>query len=805
MKFLRTEIRKLITRRFILLLLAAILANLLLFWHSQNNGRRTYYDQASYQAAQQDALAMGAEERTGWLQEKKRLLDICYRWQTYHELNKMGWSDAKSIDEEMLQYQSVYESGSYLEYADSLYEEREIFSALLQELNRVNSYQATLDAAIEEAKLKTSIPIFAKPGTFPYRSQLAMIDRLEVLREIKPAFDVSDGVLSAQNSAATDLLALLLVMVLCTEIIIAEHNNGMLPILRATRKGRLPLILSKAGAAVVFAFFITLALWGSNLAYSAATIGLGDLSRPVQSLAGYTVCTLEVSVGTYLLLVFLFKWLVYSAIGILCLILGLMLQSTVATWLTIGGFLSVEYILCQTITPISAWNILKYVNVSNLIFTTEWLSEYRNLNFFGYPVEVFTAACVLTAVLLVLGMLLLCFLFCRRKIRALPKLRLSLQWPRWLPRPGRSTALFGHEWWKLLAECGALLVLALFIALNVQEPHSVFYDMDSLYYMHYMHTLEGPLTEEQELFLEEEQVRFDELRSQIRQLSRDFADGLITEYERDYMESALESALKPEKIFKSDIVPRIEQLKAMKAEGKEVWVVYEPGYEYLFGVSIDNDKTDSMAMMLAAAILCFANFYPLETVSGMQPLLNVYRRGRGNTARCKITISLIVTVVLFVIAQIPDYWYVAKNYGFSALQAPLCSLEAFSGWNDSVSILGGILLFEGLRLLTAISVVAIVLLLSVWVRNQVATLSLSAGILLLPLLLHLLGVTVLDPVSFCYPLTGTNLLCAQEPLARCVLYYGAACLAGAGCIAILLRYVHTGFQHILPRVKTAHK
>ena len=36
--------------------------------------------------------------------------------------------------------------------------------------------------------------------------------------------------------------------------------------------------------------------------------------------------------------------------------------------LTIGGVLSVEYILVKTIPAISAWNILKYVNISNLIF-----------------------------------------------------------------------------------------------------------------------------------------------------------------------------------------------------------------------------------------------------------------------------------------------------------------------------------------------------------------------------------------------------------------------------------------------------
>lgn len=794
MKFLQTELKKLLTRRFVLILLAAILANLLLFWHSQSNGKQALYSPEAYQSAQRDLMNIEPSQRQAYAQTQYALLNACQRWESYDLLAQSGKADPDRIDAEMLAYQQVYESGNYLRYTDNLYAEITVITKLIRELERIDGFQSTMDTAIQDAKLKTSVSIFSKPGTFPYRSQLATIDRLTVLREITPVFDISDGVLSAQNAAATDLIALLLIIILCTEMIVTEHNNGMLPILRATRKGRLPLILSKVGATVVCATLITLVLWSTNLAYCAGTIGLGDLSRPVQSLTGYTVCTLEVSVGVYLLLFFLFKWLLYTGIGILCLTLGLVLQNAVAAWLTIGGFLSIEYILCQTISSVSAWNILKYVNVSNLIFSTDWLAEYRNLNFFGYPVEVFTAACILTGALIGLGVLLLCCLFCQKKIRVLPKLRLRLQWPRWLPRPGKSTALLGHECWKLLAECGVLLVLPLFVVLNLQQPSAAAYHLDDLYYMHYMQQLEGPLTQKQELFLQEEENRFNALRDEIRQLSRDYAAGIITEHEVDFLQSALESALKPEDIFQREIQPRINQLKALQAEGKEVWVVYEPGYEYLFGISSENDKTDSAAMLVAAFILCLVNFYPMETASGMQPLLNVYRRGRGSTARCKIAISMFVTVLLFLIAQIPDYWYVAKNYGFSALQAPLCSLEAFAGWNDSISILGGILIFEGLRLLSVLSLMAIVLLLSVWARNQVVTLSLSAGLLLLPLLLHLLNVTFLDPFSFHYPLTGTQLLCVQEPLVRSLLYYGAAYLLGIASLVILLRYVRNGYR-----------
>ena len=59
----------------------------------------------------------------------------------------------------------------------------------------------------------------------------------------------------------------------------------------------------------------------------------------------------------------------------------------------------------------------------------------------------------------------------------------------------------------------------------------------------------------------------------------------------------------------------------MAAEGKNAWLVYEVGYEYLLGLDQYHDKTGAAAMLMAGIILFFANFYPLETTSGMLPLL----------------------------------------------------------------------------------------------------------------------------------------------------------------------------------------
>lgn len=790
MKFLSTELKKLLTLRIAVILFVAIAANFLLFWHGQAR-THTQYNQSDYHAAQQELLDMAEAERAEFAREHQRMLNACLEWQHYDEQMQRDPSRPGQITEEMLLYRNVYESGGYLRYTDSVYAERALYNRLFSEYGKVRDYHTVLKDAIEEARRKTSVSIFAKPGTFAYRSQLAIIDQFEKLLEVEPVYDRSEGVLKLQTSAFTDLIGLVLILLLSTEIVVSEHRTGMLHILRATRKGRLPLIASKIAAVWVLALFTTLVLWGVNFAYCAGNFGFGDLSRPVQSLSGYTTCALILSVGEFLLLQLLTKWLLYTLAGVLCLFAGLVFRSAMTTWLVMGGFLSVEYLLSQ-ISTISAWNALKYINISNMIFTADWLSEYRNLNFFGYPVDAFAVSVSVLAGLLAAGMPLVCWFFCRRKVQILPKLKLRLSWPKWLPRPGRSTFLFGHEMWKLLIECGTLTVLAIFLVINLQAPKVVAYDTDELYYKNYMQMLEGPLNEESMKLLEEETRRYDDLRAQIAQLRKDSAEGKISRENLELLIAPLNRALEGEKVLKGRIYPQIERVKKLTEEGKQAWLVYEPGYEYLFGLDTYHDKAASAALMLAGIILCFANFYPLEISTGMLPLLNVYARGRSVTAWNKIAASAVITVILFLIAQIPDYWYVIRNYGFPALHGPMCSIAQFSGWSDGISLLGGILIYEGLRLMTALVLTMIVLLICLWTRNQLAALCGSTGALLLPLLLHLLELEFLDSVSFYLPITGTGLIRGETPLPLGILYYGAVLLIGCLCVWQIIRITGRG-------------
>ena len=780
MKFVAAELKKILTGRFLGFLAVALAANFLLFWHNQTADRWSYTLQAQY-AAQKDVLAMDEAERYDYVQERVRMLNACREWVSY-DTNVQNGHTSSEVTEEMLRYREVYESGSYLKYTDSLQFERTLMKDILDELQRIRDYRQTMQNVIREAELKTTFSIYSQSGTFAYRSQLAVAERMEKLLHIQPVYDVSEGVLNAQSSAPTDLLALVLILYICVEIIVTEQKNGMLPILRATRKGRLPLILSKLAAVFVLTFAIACAFWGSNLAFAGGMFGFGDLSRPVQSLRGFSTCTLEISVGGYLVLFFLLKWLAYAAVGILGMALGLAMQNTVPVWLGMGGFLCAEYVLTQTVSPISAWNLFRYVNISNLIFDLDWMSQYRNLDIFGFPVDVLTVSCILLAAILALGILCVCLLFCGRRTPVPRQRVLRLRWPRWLGRPGRSTVLFGHELWKLLIECGTLVVLVLFAALNLQEPYTVTLSTEDLYYKNYMQILAGPMDFEKEALLQAEEQRFAEIRRQLAQLERDHAQGKLTDDDLTILQQPLKRSLEAEKVLIERVYPRISAVRALITQGKQAWMVYEPGYEYLFGLSGYQDKAASSALLVAGIILSFANIYPLEATTGMQPLLNVYIKGRNGTTRNKIAICMLLTTLLFAIAQIPDYWYLIKNYGFPVWNAPICSLPGFEGWSGSVSILGGIVSFEGLRLMAALTLGILVMMVCQWTRSQLTALCITTGIFLLPMLLHLLGVEYLDAFSLFRPLTGTGLLCSANPLPLSLLYYGLT--AGLGCAGV---------------------
>ena len=91
------------------------------------------------------------------------------------------------------------------------------------------------------------------------------------------------GLYTAISYAFTDLILLVSMLVQALLLVRQERDSGLLSLVRSLPGGRLQTALAKLGAFALSLLAVLALLYGVNLAYCAATFGLGPLTRTIQS------------------------------------------------------------------------------------------------------------------------------------------------------------------------------------------------------------------------------------------------------------------------------------------------------------------------------------------------------------------------------------------------------------------------------------------------------------------------------------------------------------------------------------------
>ena len=79
-------------------------------------------------------------------------------------------------------------------------------------------------------------------------------------------------------------------------LIFAEKDKKLFYITRSTKNGRLQSGIAKIAALFVHCTIITILFYGMNLIYAEITIGFGDLTADIQSVAIYMESNLQISI-----------------------------------------------------------------------------------------------------------------------------------------------------------------------------------------------------------------------------------------------------------------------------------------------------------------------------------------------------------------------------------------------------------------------------------------------------------------------------------------------------------------------------
>ena len=725
------ELRKVWGNRLFPLLLAVLAAaNLLLLWM----GTRPTTGQpsaAAYRAvdAQLDGLTM--EEKGAYLHGKYTEIESLVKiGGFYRDMAYAGSSYLQAYRDENAAmfdaYEQEYKDKSYTLFTDNLNTEYRLFNQLQNEYDTVAAYTDFLDGVQTKATQLAGISIFQNDKTgYDLKNIEATAKVYAGLTATEIDYYPQKGLYTAISYAFTDLILLASMLLLALILVRQERDSGLLSLVRSLPGGRLKTALAKLAAFAASLLVVLTVLYGVNLAYCSASFGLGSLNRTIQSVPALMRCTMQITVGQYLLRFLLAKWAGAFVMGLWVMLAALVAKRAAAGWVGALALPLAMYGIRAAIPATSHWNVIKYANMVSLLQTNELLGNYRNLFWFGSPVSLPLVEWLTAAVLG--GSLFAGFCAVFAKAQLLPTAKRSLTLP--FSHTTRATSVPREEGRKLLLMNGAAVFLAVFLAFGIYQgvTSESYLDADEIYYAYYMKHISGPWRTESYNWLTEQGKEFAPmLEVQRRVIGGELSSDALLAY----------NSLQQKYTVYQQIVQFNIQYYLKQNPG--AWLVYETGYRKLFGFTGTADVQDTLLAGLLCA-LCFSGLFAMERKGGMDEILAATPLGRKYTAKAKLRQSTLIAAGIAFGTVLPHLWQILRDYGLPALLAPAMSISELQAVPKFITLSDLLIFWFICRFAACLCMSRITLWLGQKLGNLLPALFISAVAYCLPALLSLSG------------------------------------------------------------------
>lgn len=777
MTLVRYELRKVWKNKFFLLaLIILVCVNLFLVWtQSSPSAGRPGLD-AAYRKLAVEIEPMDMAEKELYITtlykqvEAMVTIDYVQRQTALMGTERSLWirnQHAGVIEE----YYAVYASGEYLTFTGSLAEEYRFLNSVWLEFDQVNHYGEFLAEIEAKAETLQTISIFETgENDFDGKNIRKTATDFTGMETVQPDWFPQKGLRTAIGFVMTDLILLFIMLFLSFALVRDELDTGLVFLIRATPRGRLPSALAKILALAGSLLAITLMLFGLNLLFCGLRFGLGDLWAPIQSYAFLMRSTLACNVLTYLGLFLLTKWAGVFIVG-----LWVLLACTLAYRASLGYLLALVFpiaceLLRRLVPALSRYNLLRYANVASLIQTNEILGGYRNLNILGEPISLLIVEIIAAALFLAVFAGLFCIRLSSWQVRAIrPISAFRHTRLRTKQAPGR----IGQEAYKIFAMNGGALVLFAFVALQILFTYNAesFITPREIYYRNYMQRLEGPLTAEKVDWLNEEMETF----RPIFELQYKLQSGEISQ-------QSYETAMRPYLSLEEKYNVYQEVLEKARVLGDTPGrqLVYETGYRNFFGFLGNADLVEYLTVCAALCLLC-APVFALEHRTGMRKILGTTPLGGRKTVSAKLLLCGSSALAISLLSLLLKFVVMFRDYWFSVPLAPLFSLDLFFSAPRGVPIFLLILGMVTIRAFCALMLMVVVLAISEKAGNSIVSMVLSSVMLCLAPILSLAGVEGAKWFSG-YPLFHFAAMMAQPTdAAASWLYLVFWCMVGGAC------------------------
>lgn len=531
------------------------------------------------------------------------------------------------------------------------------------QLSYFEEYKAYWDDFYARAEAMQQISIWKDAASYSNRNIKKTVADFSSLRlDLQPGQE--EGINDLGSCFWTDCLMLLFLLFQSCSIWKWEKENRAQLLLQTCKYGTWKLAVVKLLTAILGATVFFVFLYGTNYVLCWKLSGYGGFERSIQSIESFRNCNLSLSVGQYICLLFVTKWIAFLAVMIFLSMLLLVFDGMFFPTCVSLIFFLLEYLLYTRIGEHEALRILRTANIFTFLDTSEVIGNYRNFNVFGYPVNRMTLWADMAGILMSFTGLVPVLFVCKKKQKKRHKQQNSWKY-RWNEAVYWKTAarfLKGRLRWELsigIKKTGASILLVLFLLslgmLSFEEKTWYWIPAEKASYQNWIHQYAGKMTEEKREEIEGWRTRFDT------------AGELVVEWEQMYQEGSITAdQLKGRKWELERDMERKDGFDVFYAQYQEVGNEYGIVSEAEFAALLNGTRISAVihiVMMLAIACLSVSMLnreYQRNTVILLRSTGAADSVYRGRT----VSLLLFVSLLTFVCCLMKIYLW-GFRFGFS--------------------------------------------------------------------------------------------------------------------------------------------
>ena len=611
------------------------------------------------------------------------------------------------------------------------WEVRQMMNNEIEQLKAVGTYHQYLQSIDDAAATMTSVSIFADPDGFAYRNIVKTPAAYDGVRSVQPVFAPSYGVLLAIENTPSDILLLFVIFTAVTVIFYKDRECGIVGLVKPLRYGRTRLALSKTVAVFTVCLVCGGCFFLLNMWIGSVRFGLGDLSRPAQSLKGFLGCNLRISVRQLMILIFVYKILAMFICALIAQSLFIRFKNTTSYFILLlaGG---VETALYLIISETSVLSPIKQINLTAFVNSAHLFKTYANINLFGFPINLLITTTAVSVIFIALLIILMVRLYENISISEIKKAR------RKLIKIKPPKLLFAYSMHKLFILHKGLLILAAVLAFSLYSEYNYVrpYSSSDNYYRAYAaeaYSKQSP--------------------AEVYEYMHAAADELAEGYKAAMSGGLTDNEYWSKRSGFEKLVNQYNNAVNLSARDVSKFLYYTTGWEELFGVN--GFRTDyKLGLVAILGIgLAISPLIAYDNRARIGFLLYTTKAGKRTYFEHNAAVAAIFTLMTCLAVYVPHYVEMILTYGSQGLFEPVSAISAYAK-------LGGLPVLGYLILLTVFCIISltvfaeVVLLISYKCKSQTTATVIALAAFALPIVIYLAGADFMQ--WLCWRVSGNR-------------------------------------------------